>query len=210
MKYNVGDTVRIRSKEWMDQQVRSSYGGILAPEGFRYRLTESMLQYAGEVGKVFSQYPDGSYYLDMGGQSFHWEDWMLDPACDPDAPLSAEDAMRALLDGEALMDALGNEVRYDPDEICFFGGYKSYSFKPLAHLRRRALPSTRAMTRWEALAWASSEASHGWVVRERVNVWVPPQFYSYDADIDEYQRARLLPDGSGIDESSICGFEVEE
>jgi hypothetical protein len=69
----------------------------------------------------------------------------------------------------------------------------------------------RTMTCWEALAWASSEASHGWVVTpEGDETWFPPQFYSYIGNIDKYQRARLLPDGSGIDESSICGFEVEE
>jgi hypothetical protein len=28
--------------------------------------------------------------------------------------------------------------------------------------------------------------------------------------IEKYQRARLLPDLSGVDESTIQGFEVEE
>jgi hypothetical protein len=35
-------------------------------------------------------------------------------------------------------------------------------------------------------------------------------FGSYDLDADRYQRARLLPDGSGVDESSVQGLEVEE
>jgi hypothetical protein len=67
------------------------------------------------------------------------------------------------------------------------------------------------MTRWEILAWANSEASRGWLVRgEGSDTWYVPQFYTYTDDINGFQRARLLPDLSGIDEDTIQGFEVEE
>jgi hypothetical protein len=66
------------------------------------------------------------------------------------------------------------------------------------------------MTRWEVLNWIISEASRGWVVRDSSYAWVPPQFHSYTVAISDYQRARLLPDLSGVDEDTIQGFEVEE
>jgi hypothetical protein len=80
----------------------------------------------------------------------------------------------------------------------------------------RMLSLMRAMTRWEVLAWAGGEASHGWVVRclgsgdDDDNDWFPPQCTGYTCNTAEYRRARMLPDGSGIDEESIRGFEVEE
>jgi hypothetical protein len=48
------------------------------------------------------------------------------------------------------------------------------------------------------------------VVRQEGDTWKPPQFFSYNMDLDEHQRARLLPDLSGVDEDTIQGFEVEE
>jgi hypothetical protein len=79
---------------------------------------------------------------------------------------------------------------------------------------RRTMPvkRTRPMTRWEILAWATGEESHGWVVRSK-NVddsWAPPQSFGYGLDRHGYERARLLDDHSGIDESTIQGFETEE
>jgi hypothetical protein len=72
----------------------------------------------------------------------------------------------------------------------------------------------RFMTRWEVLAWVVSEESRGWVVRPSTqHAWAPPQSWYYVEDdgvlLSYYQRARLLPDLSGIDEATLCGFEVE-
>jgi hypothetical protein len=40
--------------------------------------------------------------------------------------------------------------------------------------------------------------------------WGQPQSRGYNYDLKNYVRARLLPDLSGVDESTIQGFEVEE
>jgi hypothetical protein len=70
---------------------------------------------------------------------------------------------------------------------------------------------TRSMTRWEILSWVNSPASQNWVVRtEGSGNWNQPQYFSYSLGEDRYQRARLLNNLSGIDESTIQGFEVEE
>jgi hypothetical protein len=79
--------------------------------------------------------------------------------------------------------------------------------------RRSFEKRARDMTRWEVLDWANSEASRGWFVKIRGSErWRVPQFYDYDYEFDasKYQRAQLLPDKSGVDESTIQGFEVEE
>jgi hypothetical protein len=81
----------------------------------------------------------------------------------------------------------------------------------------------RPMTRYEILAWASSEESRGWFVNIRLKGddelqgdWQFPMHFKYDNyedtadDIYEYVRARLRSDLSGIDENTIQGFEVEE
>jgi hypothetical protein len=40
--------------------------------------------------------------------------------------------------------------------------------------------------------------------------WLVPLQNHYIGDLSGFQRAQLLPDKSGIDESTIQGFEVEE
>jgi hypothetical protein len=65
------------------------------------------------------------------------------------------------------------------------------------------------MTRWELLAWANSEASRGWLVSAGGSDWGSPQYFCYNMEEDRYQRARLLPDLSGIDENTVEGFEIE-
>jgi hypothetical protein len=58
---------------------------------------------------------------------------------------------------------------------------------------------------------ANSGKSRGWVVKpENGGEWESPQFLGYNMEADRYQRARLLPDLSGVDESTIQGFEAEE
>jgi hypothetical protein len=71
------------------------------------------------------------------------------------------------------------------------------------------------MTTFEAMLWAGSEASHGWVVRRKNasgawGVWRTPQYAGYNIKGEHYQRARLLPDGSGIDESTVEIMVIKE
>jgi hypothetical protein len=66
------------------------------------------------------------------------------------------------------------------------------------------------MTGEEARAWAESNESLGWMVKHQETHWTFPRYFGYGEIITNYQRAKLLPDGSGIDESTIQGFEVEE
>jgi hypothetical protein len=136
-----------------------------------------------------------------------------------DEPLSVEDVIRAMLNGETLYakDDKGDmECWYYHAGKCFLYAFPGNRLGRILstfpdNFYRRPVKHKRDMTRWEALAWASSEASRGWVVRINISErWHLPQFFSYDSDADKYQRARLLPDGSGIDEDSICWFEVEE
>jgi hypothetical protein len=119
-----------------------------------------------------------------GGNIMKYRDFVM---CATWRPLSARDAIRAMLDGEILRD--------EDDGL------------------RRHVKHKRFMTRWEVLDWANSEASRGWVVcieSKSDDFWEPPQCLGYNLDIKSYRRARLLPDLSGVDESTIQGFEVEE
>jgi hypothetical protein len=150
-KYKAGDTVRVRSQEWMDAQEKDGSGNIFTYN--RCIMNSDMQKHAGEVG-VIERVSDYGYILK--GWHWLWMGWMFDPDFD-------------------------------------------------------SSKSNRIMTRWEILAWACSDESRGWVVRydDNFHDWSPPQYYNY-ADLPvRYQRARLLSDGSGIDEGTIQGFEVE-
>jgi hypothetical protein len=138
--------------------------------------------------------------------------------------LSARNAIFAMLEGNTLYDRRGNEAFFSKNEKVFITRIKDttnssgeresplYEFEGLSFND----PMSGLMTRWEILEWANSKASLGWVVahiRKGYKIdffWVNPQCPSYDCDITEYRRARILPDKSGIDESTICGFEVVE
>jgi hypothetical protein len=147
---------------------------------------------------------------------------MLDPDYTPadrplslkDEPLSPEDAVRAMLEGEAL-------ILKDEGRECLWSsayGYFTVMLNSVQALRkldsfdglhRRPAKRKRVWTRWEILDWANSPDSRGWVVRQtRSGNWVCPQALIYALDSDKYERARFSRDG--VDESTICGFEVEE
>jgi hypothetical protein len=154
---------------------------------------------------------------------------MFDPDYKADGLLSAKDAIIAMVrDGEHLLDKDGREFYWDDDVKIFWytldavnDAGKEYTVRgsnfPLPDLYRCPSRRKRPMTRWEVLDWANSKAGRGWVVcpagdgvSRPPGVWRPPQFYGYDEGVEYYQRARLLPDLSGVDESTIQGFEVEE
>ncbi|GBR73963.1 hypothetical protein NO1_1218 [Candidatus Termititenax aidoneus] len=57
--------------------------------------------------------------------------------------------------------------------------------------------------------WLDSEDSKGWIVGNKISGWRHKHYFAYDDDPRCYKRARLLPDGTGIDESTITDFSVE-
>jgi hypothetical protein len=197
MKYKVGDTVRIRSKEWMEAQEKDVTGSILISTESCIEIVPTMQNFAGKLAKITGAF-NVIYRIDVDDQDFNWQDWMFDPDYSEDGPLGAEDAIKAMLNGETLYDREGKPHKFTGAEIAMF---KSLSRSPP---KRK-----RPMTRWEVLDWIISEASRGWVVNSSGNMWKTPQFYCYDEDLKKYRRARLRPDLSGVDEDTIQGFEVE-
>jgi hypothetical protein len=212
MNYKVGDTVRIRSKEWIDAQDKSECGNHKEP--FR-TLTPNMFHYAGRIAIITEVAQCDIYKLDVDDGIHWWLDWMFDPDYRADGPLSAEDAIRAMLDGKALCDESGRECLWDSVHGWFAVMCNSVTalrkIDCFTGLYRRPEKRKRLMTRFEILGWTTSEASRGWVVRPEGNdTWHVPQFFSYDLGEYRFQRARILPDLSGVDEDTIQGFEVEE
>lgn len=141
--------------------------------------------------------------------------------------LSREDAIRAMMDGEILTGnteflAKGLETKWDGNHFLYRSdlsyGEKTVwflmtGFDHLMHKPEPKTPQTRPMTRFECLAWANSTDSLGWFVccddiYSPID-WSVPQYFNFILGIGNYSRARLLPDKSGIDESTIQGFEVE-
>jgi hypothetical protein len=171
-----------------------------------------MFQYAGRIVRI-TDVKGNKYSLDIDNGVWTWQDWMFDPDYKPDEPLSPEDAIRAMLDGETLLDENDSSYRWLPKNRRFI--------QPISHstvfvdvqdlpiLYRRPEKRKRLQTPEEAKAWAESEASLGWMIRIGSQGWVFPRKLSYDCGIENYKRARLLPDLSGIDESTIEGFTVE-
>jgi hypothetical protein len=220
MKYKVGDTVRIRSKEWMDAQ-RKDADGDIAMNGLC--LTKGMFMYAGRTATIKRICPNRTYKLDIDNERYWWMDWMFDPDYKADGLLSAKDAIIAMVrEGEHLFDKDGREFYWDDGGKIFWhtldavnDAGKEYTVRgsnfPLPDLYRRPSRRKRTMNRWEVLDWAGSDASRGWLVRASENMpWILPAYYGYNEDFSTYQRARLLPDLSGVDEDTIQGFEVEE
>jgi hypothetical protein len=177
-----------------------------------------MFCYAGKIAKI-TKADEGKvpYKLDVDNGEWWWTDEMFDPVYRPeDEPLSAEDAIIAMVKGgETLYDKEGyrcsfHELRGDFIRRGNIDGDMTVMNK-FTDLYRRPVKRTRDMTRWEILAWVGSEESRGWLVMYvGSGDWSPPQYYNYADLPEQYQRARLLPDHSGIDEDTIQGFEVEE
>jgi hypothetical protein len=131
-------------------------------------------------------------------------------------PLDADDSIIAMVrDRKLLYDRNGKRYWYSHDRGCFLCAKIGESIgEPVSvftGLYLRPEKRGRSMTRWEILAWANSEESRGWLVQAKGDdLWNSPQYFDYTLEEDEYRRARLLPDKSGIDESTVQGFEVEE
>jgi hypothetical protein len=212
MKYKAGDIVRIRPKEWIDAQEKDKDGDIKNVASMACFIN-SMFRYAGRIARIIAA-QEKYYDLDIDGGKCCWEEWMFDPEFNPDEPLSADDAIRAMLDGETLYNEKGHEYRWVKKRSHFikstdheFTEGAVYYFDGLC---RRPAKRKRPYTQEEAKAWAESEDSLGWMARiSEDNVWNFPRNLGYGYYIPDYQRARLLPDNSGIDESTIQGFEIE-
>jgi hypothetical protein len=205
MKYKVGDVVRVRSKEWIEAQKKDQDGWIPGFDG-RY-MSPDMFKFAGNVAVISNE-----SLIQIEGCDRCWAEWMFDPDYNPSNDmLPADDAIRAMLDGETLYDSSGKEWRWDASHCLFNFPGTDDVLSMFYGLYRRHVKCKRLMTQWEVIDWSNSEASRGWVVISKHEVlWSPPQSFRYNLDISAYQRARLLPDLSGVDESTIQGFEVEE
>jgi hypothetical protein len=201
----------------MDAKIKDGIGSIWPGSsgiGSGIPLNGDMQRYAGHEAKIVEA-GECSYNLDIDGGNWYWQDWMFDPGFKADGLLSAEDAIMALLKGEKLYTQTGVVYSYSLEHKWFFKNRHRLDLindtREFSDLYRHPVKRKRLMTRWEVLDWAGSEASRGWVVRRDDKCkWVPPQCLDYNGDLAEYQRARLLPDRSGVDESTIQGFEVEE
>jgi hypothetical protein len=143
-------------------------------------------------------------------------------------PLSPKEAIFAMLEGEILTGceglwAKGLKAKWDGisfvarcDDIPVWSNIKT--FDNLI----RAKSKNRPMDTFECLAWVNSLDSFGWMVSAKYvgdedwGDWDIPQRFKYDSKegyrdhgVVSYRRARVLPDKSGIDESTIQGFLVE-
>jgi hypothetical protein len=213
MNHKVGDTVRIRSREWIDAQEKNVYRNITSGSNSRH-LTDRMFVYAGKLAKiVLKNEKEGYYRLDIDGGTWYWEDWMFDPAYKADGPLAPEDAIRAMLDGETLYDSERNGYFWfntGAFKKVYDGGAELLGEFRIPNLYRRVPKRKRDMTREEVRAWAKSPESYGWMVRINLGQWDFPSGYNYDSEISRYERAKINATLSGVDESTIQGFEVEE
>jgi len=139
-------------------------------------------------------------------------------------PLSPREAIIAMLDGEKLITGNGDEVAWNEKESIFVFTQHSCYLSCFVSLYRKPAKKTRPMDAFQRLAWAGSAESQGWMVSIKTKhdgdwrPWDIPQRFKYNGDEDykisfdyvSYRRAKVLPDKSGIDESTIQGFDIEE
>jgi hypothetical protein len=206
-KYNVGDKVRVLSKHSFDKWMEGAQERIYGPDG--NFMNAKMQELGGHVFTVSFADDSGDSYT-LGGMPWSWSAWMFDPDFVPEKhSLSFDDAVKKLLAGNVLYDAEGNGCLKGRDSCHFVkvipskDGARLEIISKFDELYAVNPVSERIMTQWEALAWASSERSFGWVVRMDEKSWFPPQQFGYDLDMGRYQRARIKDDLSGIDEATI-------
>jgi hypothetical protein len=206
MKYKVGDTVRIQSKEWIDAQDKNRDRGITLSDIIFVRF---MFQYADRIATICKVWGN-AYRLDVDDGTWLWTDEMFDPKAD--GPLAPKDAARAMLEEETLYNRYGAPCVWDIDAFALLDsdGTRFCTLDEFTTLYRSSPKRRRPMTPEEARAWAESDESKGWMVKLGIREWTFPRFHGYGDDISHYRRARMLPDMSGVDESTIQGFEVEE
>jgi hypothetical protein len=197
--------------KWVEAQEKDSYGAIRR-ERFPH-FSRFMFQYAGKEALITNVDSHGRYSLNIDNGRWRWAKFMFDPSFAP--TLRPEDAILAMVEGgETLRDEDGWLVSWDKTNARFLlcEGHRRTQgvVSQFNNLRRLPIKRERKMTRAEAKAWAVSSESLGWMIRFDEDYWGFPDRYGFEYDISRYRRAKLRPDLSGIDESTICGFEVEE
>jgi hypothetical protein len=79
MKYKVGDTVRVKSREWYKEMKNGS--GVVRMPGEYDCFTSAMAVHCGVLAKVVAvktyPYRYNKYYVLNIGVMFCWEDWMF-------------------------------------------------------------------------------------------------------------------------------------
>jgi hypothetical protein len=221
MNHKVGDTVQIRSKEWIDAQEKDDDGDIYKEEIDIQYFVKDYFRYAGMTARIIVV-DDEVFRIDIDDGYDYWAEWMFEPDYNPaDEPLPAEDAVIAMVrEKQTLIDKEGGEYYWGKYEgapekdigfVYRYNGVEGINYSCFTCLYRHPEKRKRLMTKSEARAWAESDASLGWMVKGKmINAWKFPRNFEYGNDMDGYRRARLLPGLSGIDESTIQGFEVEE
>jgi hypothetical protein len=176
--------------------------------------SEDVKSMAGKIAEIIGVEHgvyENRYRIDLDNGRYLWDEDEFDPGYRPDEPLSPEDAIRAMLDGETLYDKEGWKHLWDGDYFVRSNGTGSTGTNDFTSLRRRPEKRKRTMSREEMLAWSISEESHGWMVRcGEDEDWKFPNAFSYSYSPDHYQRARLLPNLSGVDPDTVQRFEAEE
>jgi hypothetical protein len=157
---------------------------------------------------------ENRYRIDLDNGRHLWEEDEFDPGYRPDDPLSPEDAIRAMLDGETLYDDAGRKCRWASEGKYFALTApvwpKIWDIRELPVLYRRPKNRKRIMDRLEIIAWVNSEKSLGWMAQCGGSIWTFPRHFSYTGESEDYQRAHLLPDLSDVDPDTVQRFEVEE
>jgi hypothetical protein len=129
-------------------------------------------------------------------------------------PLSRSEAVMAMVkDGEKLIDPKGNIHLWTGCEFVVVNSetHESQMSFQFWDLRRQLGNSKFRMTQNDALAWVRSSESERWMVREWfTGKWHRPQCSECIYGGKGWQRAKLLPDGSGFDWGTFQVFEVEE
>ena len=99
MKHKVGDTVRIKSKAWIDAQPKDSADAfdVKGNDGTPLVFVDDMFVYAGQSFQITNIYADGNYELgDMA--DWEWSDAMLED----DSTIEALQKRVADLEAEVL------------------------------------------------------------------------------------------------------------
>jgi hypothetical protein len=187
LKHKVGDTVRIRSWEWIDAQEKDQDGDIHFRGGPIF--FSEMFWYAGKIAEITNVSESGDRYrLDVDNGKWWWINKMFDPDFrSEDAPLSAEDAIIAMVQNRETLYNKAGDCSYHWDgcgimitsaRVNSVNGYIS-RFNHMEFRRSPSIKRKRPMTRWEILAWANSEESRGWVVAYTAGSgdWSPPQYH---------------------------------
>lgn len=75
MKYKVGDTVLVKSKEWWDSLPKDRNGNYQGPEGLLFN--KKMAKYLGQTHTIVNELHYSETYK-LKGIEWSWADWMFE------------------------------------------------------------------------------------------------------------------------------------